>query len=96
MIDSVEMRYYINDGNKEPAGILPLKQITCVQPIYDDVKKPDHSPYGLRITISNWIKKDKEKETRVFYFASRFEDELEEWAIYLEFAKANAIYLDFV
>jgi hypothetical protein len=29
---------------------------------------------------------------RKFYFAAKTEDDLEEWFIYLEFAKAKAIY----
>ena len=30
------------------------------------------------------------------YFAVEFEDELNEWVTYLEFAKAYAVYIDFV
>lgn len=33
---------------------------------------------------------------RKFYFAAQSEDQLEEWSIYLEFAKAKAIYDEFV
>lgn len=48
------------------------------------------------ITVSNWVKRSLEKNSRTFYFAFESDDELEEWAIYLEFAKAKAIYNDFV
>lgn len=33
---------------------------------------------------------------RKFYFAAKDEDMLEEWSIFIEFAKAKAIYDDFV
>ena len=33
---------------------------------------------------------------RKFFFAANSEDQLEEWSIYLEFAKAKAIYDEFV
>lgn len=42
-----------------------------------------------------WIKKFKEKNARKFYFAAKDMDDLEEWTIYLDFAKAKAQYEDF-
>ena len=35
-------------------------------------------------------------DERKFYFAAKEENELEEWTIYLEFARAKAIYDEFV
>jgi hypothetical protein len=35
------------------------------------------------------LKRTTEKESRTFYFACDSENDLEEWAIYLEFAKAK-------
>ena len=42
------------------------------------------------------MKKNKEMGERKFYFSALSEDALEQWIIYLEFAKAKAVYDDFV
>lgn len=42
------------------------------------------------------MKKNAEKGERKFYFAANTIEELEQWVIYLEFAKAKAVYDDFV
>jgi adenylate cyclase 10 len=46
--------------------------------------------------VSSWIKKDKEKGERNFFFAGENEDIMEEWTIYLGFTRAKAIYDEFV
>jgi len=42
-----------------------------------------------------WYKKNKELGDRRFFFNAKNAEELEMWTIYLEFAKAKAIYDDF-
>lgn len=48
------------------------------------------------IASNNWIKKSVEKNERKFYFAVGNYSELEEWTIYLEFARSQASYDEFV
>jgi len=42
------------------------------------------------------MKKTQEKGERKFFFSVNLFEELEQWTIYLEFAKAKAVYDDFV
>lgn len=48
------------------------------------------------LNTSGWIKKSKKMEERKFYFAASSDMNLEEWTLYLEFAKAKAQYDQFV
>ncbi|CAD8086258.1 unnamed protein product [Paramecium primaurelia] len=95
VIDSENMILYLNNQMSEQTGILPLKLITTIIPIFD--KSDDQQQFCLQVGVSDWIKKGKVKgDKRVFLFAFESEDSLEEWTIFLEFVKAKSIYNDFV
>lgn len=92
-----EFKYYYNQddylNNKEPLGAMLLKNIFNLMPLNE--KQQGNKLYAFQVSASSWIKKAREMPIRKFFFAALSEDILEEWSIFLEFAKAKAIYEDF-
>jgi adenylate cyclase 10 len=78
----------------DPIGVLPLKQISQICAVQQ--QQANKEIYQLDITVTNWLKRSTEQAIRTFTFLCDSEDDLEEWTIFLEFAKAKAIYNDFV
>lgn len=77
---------------KDPTGILPLKQISQIEALSEHGnKKQKQRQYILIITVANWVKRSLERDSRSFIFSCENEDELEEWSIFLEFAKAKVV-----
>ncbi len=66
-------------------GVMPLNE-----------REKGNKVNAFQICSSSWFKKNLEMVERKFYFAAYDEDLLEEWTIYLEFARAKAIYDEFV
>lgn len=75
-------------------SLVPLKFIYNIVPLNEREKFNKNFVFYLNATT--WVKKNKEMPDRQFYFAASNDDELEQWIIYLEFARAKAIYDDFV
>jgi len=98
VLDGKEIRYYYNEKDairKENClSVVPLRYIYSIVPLNE--KEKYNKNYGFYINASSWVKKNKEMTDRKFYFAANDDDSLEQWIIYLEFARAKAIYDDFV
>lgn len=77
-----------------PLAAIWLKHIDKVEAPKE--KSELKKEYRFEITVSMWYKKLKEKQRRKFIFKAKNDKDLEEWTIYLDFAKAKAIYDDFV
>ncbi|CAD8172324.1 unnamed protein product [Paramecium pentaurelia] len=97
VLDGKEMRCYYTKQDmlkKElPLCTIPLKGIYSVIPL--DVREQGETNFPLSISSTLWYKKNKEMGERRFLLNSKNVEDLEMWIIYLEFAKAKAIYDDF-
>lgn len=97
VLDGKEMRCYYSKQDiqkKElPLCTIPLKGIYSVIPL--DLNEKSETNFPLSISSTLWYKKNKEMGERRFLLNSRNVEDLEMWIIYLEFAKAKAIYDDF-
>lgn len=71
-----------------------LKHIYAILPLNE--KEINNKSYAVLVKASAWFKKNKEMNERKFYFAASDNEQLETWTIYMEFAKAKAVYDDFV
>lgn len=95
VLDGKELKYYYTEDdyikNITPLSAITLKNLYQVEAV-DEHKKN----FVFFITATSWIKKNIDKGGRKFYFATMNIESLEEWIIYLEFAKAKAVYDDFV
>ncbi|CAK63665.1 unnamed protein product (macronuclear) [Paramecium tetraurelia] len=79
------------DDNPEHILTIYLKHIQLIE------REFNSEYFALTITTSQWSRgKQVFENYRKVYFALETEDELNEWITYLEFAKAYAIYMDFV
>lgn len=99
ILSSRELRYYYSkeDSLQNPdnyLGAIPLGYIYNIIPLND--KAIGNKQFAFLIAASNWIKKNVDRNQRKFYFAADNYNQLEEWTIYLEFARSKASYDDFV
>lgn len=98
VMDGKEFRYYYTKSDarqeKEPLCTILLKHIYTIEAL--DENEGYHKPYSFSINCTGWIKKMKEMNERKFYFAADSNENLESWTIYIEFAKAKAVYDEFV
>jgi len=60
-----------------------------------EVRESSETHFPLAISSTLWYKKNKEMGDRRFLLNSKNVEDLEKWTIYLEFAKAKAVYDDF-
>jgi hypothetical protein len=67
-----------------------LKAIYTILPLND--KEEVNKQNAFQISTSFWIKKQIEMDERKFYFAGPNEEVMEEWTIYMEFARSMAQY----
>ncbi|KRX10829.1 P-loop containing nucleoside triphosphate hydrolase [Pseudocohnilembus persalinus] len=99
VLSSKDLKYYRDETYyrakpQEPLGYIPLRNIFQINALNENAI--GGKQFAFKISTSGWIKKDKLMESRTFYFAAISDMQLEEWSIYLEFARAKAIYDDFV
>lgn len=80
--------------DKEALGIIQLKDIYSLS--ITSSADSNNKKWSFSISSSAWVKKHTPMTQRHFFFATSNEDLLEEWSIFLEFAKAKAIYDEFV
>ena len=94
-MDGKEFRYYYDDGclRGEPLCSIPLRYVYAVLPLEDTEY---NKLYSFQLSVTGWQKKEREMNERKFYFAAEDEEGLESWMIYIEFAKAKAVYDGFV
>ncbi|CAD8189376.1 unnamed protein product [Paramecium octaurelia] len=79
------------DDNPEHILTIYLKHIQLIE------REFNSQYFTLTVTTSQWSRGNQVFENyRKVQFALETEDELNEWVTYLEFAKAYAIYMDFV
>lgn len=97
-MDGKEFRYYYTEQDaifkREPLSSIPLKWIYSIVPLEENERY--NKQYAFQMSVTGWMKKSKEMGERKFYLACKDEDTLESWTIYIEFAKAKAVYDDFV
>ena len=48
------------------------------------------------MSTATHMSRNEEKGVREFYFSAETEEEIEEWKTFIDLARANAIYNDFV
>ncbi|CAD8171450.1 unnamed protein product [Paramecium pentaurelia] len=93
ILDGKELKLYQNRQDslncELPLCSIPLKSIYCV------VALENEKNFTLQIGSTYWYKKMKEMGDRKFLFDAKDNEDLQLWTIYLEFAKALAIYEDF-
>ncbi|CAD8156300.1 unnamed protein product [Paramecium octaurelia] len=93
ILDGKELRLYSSrqdSHNSElPLCSIPLKSI------YSVLALENEKNFTLQICSTYWYKKLKEMGDRKFLFDAKDNEDLQLWTIYLEFAKALAIYEDF-
>lgn len=97
VLDGKEMRcfYSKQDMSKKelPLCTIPLKGMYSIIPL--EVRESSETHFPLAISSTLWYKKNKEMGDRRFLLNSKNVEDLEKWTIYLEFAKAKAVYDDF-
>ncbi|KAM3140572.1 hypothetical protein pb186bvf_007384 [Paramecium bursaria] len=97
LLDGKEFKYYYSKSHfikgDIPLSTIPLRNIYNVIALFDKDKSGRDNVFQLSSTI--WYKKNKEMSDRKFLFNAKNEEQLEKWIIYLEFAKAKAVYDDF-
>ncbi|CAD8074136.1 unnamed protein product [Paramecium sonneborni] len=93
ILDGKELKLYQNRSdslNSElPLCSIPLKSI------YQVIALENEKNFTLQICSTYWYKKLREMGDRKFLFDAKDNEDLQLWTIYLEFAKALAIYEDF-
>lgn len=98
VLDGKAFSFYLSQADakkkENPLSVITLKNIYYVEAMNDRQRFNKNNVFQLNCT--SWIKKNAEKGERKFFFAVALVEELEQWTIYLEFAKAKAVYDDFV
>jgi adenylate cyclase 10 len=97
VMDGKEFKFYYTvkdaqDHQIQPLCTVLLRNINAIVPL----NEKDGHHFAFYIACSSWYKRTKEFNERKFYFAARDELTLQQWSIFLEFARAKAIYEEFV
>lgn len=98
VMNGKEFRYYhtrqeAKNPNSQPLCSFLLRNMYSIMPLNEGTQNKAHV---FCINLSGWYKKNEEMPERKFYFAVQDELSLQQWTIFLEFARAKAIYDEFV
>lgn len=75
-------------------GSILLRYMYSLIPLNE--KEKYNKSFVFQMSATSWVKRQKELGERRFFYSAENEEALEQWIIYLEFARAKALYDDFV